>query len=243
MPDLRTRALNFATKLAQCASPSDVVNALDQCVSIQNLNVLQVMRIPNDRTNLNNYVLGQTVWLADSMPGDYWEEAIVAARRNGGPSILAQKAWLNEGPFTFTECMRLMRPSGADRWVFNFFAQHNIRDGIYYPINSWIVILRSNQVLRLDRQTSAVLHFIASETVGRLGEIIPVRKFKGPRLTPRELAVLQRLSQGDTAEDIVGSLGISKRTIETYIDRAKTKLGAKTRTQAACCAMRLMLMK
>ena len=53
--------------------------------------------------------------------------------------------------------------------------------------------------------------------------------------------MLQRLSQGMRLPAIAERLELSERTLETYVIRAKEKLGAKTATEAVAIAIRLRL--
>jgi LuxR family transcriptional regulator, quorum-sensing system regulator BjaR1 len=58
------------------------------------------------------------------------------------------------------------------------------------------------------------------------------------RLTPRELEVLTLVSQGRTAAQIGGLLGIAKRTAEEHIASAVEKFGAFNRTHAVALAIK-----
>lgn len=61
------------------------------------------------------------------------------------------------------------------------------------------------------------------------------------RLTGRELAVLELLSEGLQHEEIGRRLGISAETVRTHLRKACDRLGARTRTQAVATALRLGL--
>jgi two-component system, NarL family, response regulator DesR len=52
-------------------------------------------------------------------------------------------------------------------------------------------------------------------------------------LTERELAVLRHVDDTVTAADIAGELHLSAGTVRNYISSAMTKLGARSRTEAA----------
>lgn len=60
-------------------------------------------------------------------------------------------------------------------------------------------------------------------------------------LTPRETEVLQLLAQGLSNRLIAERLGISERTAKFHVNSIVTKLGARTRTEAAMQAARLGL--
>ena len=65
----------------------------------------------------------------------------------------------------------------------------------------------------------------------------------GPRLSPREMDVLTRLSQGLSVAQIAGQLYISESTTKTHISKIYDKLGATNRAQALMTALRLGLIK
>jgi len=64
----------------------------------------------------------------------------------------------------------------------------------------------------------------------------------GPEpLTPRELEVLQLLSQGLSNKSVADRLGISEHTAKFHVNAILAKLGAQTRTEAVVRAVRLGL--
>jgi DNA-binding CsgD family transcriptional regulator len=58
-------------------------------------------------------------------------------------------------------------------------------------------------------------------------------------LTPREVECLRWVLKGKSDTDIAKILGISHTTVHFHIERAKKKLGVKTRTQAAATVVSL----
>lgn len=54
------------------------------------------------------------------------------------------------------------------------------------------------------------------------------------KLSKREQEVLSYLPHGLTDKEIAIKLGISKRTVQTYINRVFIKLGVRNRVGAAC---------
>lgn len=57
-------------------------------------------------------------------------------------------------------------------------------------------------------------------------------------LSPRELAVLRLMVEGQTAKEAAGALGLSPRTLETYKARAMGKLNLRSRAELMRHAMR-----
>jgi DNA-binding CsgD family transcriptional regulator len=151
--------------------------------------------------------------------------------------------WVRRSPFTTTECMRLTRPNESERWVFNLLRAHGIRDMLYCPVDDWIVGFWSPKVLRLSLTDRGLLYSLAMQASMRLDEIVGSTTEQRVRLSTREVAVLHYLSNGASNAVIARELDIGEGSIRTYLGRAMSKLGAKTRTQAACEAMRLLLIK
>ncbi len=62
-------------------------------------------------------------------------------------------------------------------------------------------------------------------------------------LTSREQAVLEGIVAGQTNVEIGSDLGIGYETVKTYVNRLRTKTGARTKTEIAVLAIRLKLVK
>ena len=72
-----------------------------------------------------------------------------------------------------------------------------------------------------------------------LRELVPpVSSASGPTLTPREVSVLQLLSEGSTNKMIARSLDISVHTAKFHVASILTKLDATTRTDAVAQGVR-----
>ncbi len=80
----------------------------------------------------------------------------------------------------------------------------------------------------------------ASIPPGLLGKVLPqLRSNDSPsRLTDRERDVLQLLAAGKANADIASELFISVNTVRNHVANVLTKLGAKSRTEAAAIASR-----
>ena len=60
-------------------------------------------------------------------------------------------------------------------------------------------------------------------------------------LTTRQIECLRRIADGETSAEIAASLGLSKRTVDHYVQFACAKLGVRNRTQAVAKAIQLEL--
>jgi DNA-binding NarL/FixJ family response regulator len=80
-----------------------------------------------------------------------------------------------------------------------------------------------------------VLHTIINARLARVArnEIWP----KLTVLTDRETETLTWVARGKTSADIAKITGLSKRTIDFHLDKARVKLGVATRTEAVLKAV------
>ena len=62
-------------------------------------------------------------------------------------------------------------------------------------------------------------------------------------LTPRELAALRLMADGQSNKGIVNELGISDRTVKTHLGHLFEKLGVTSRTEAVKIATRRGLVR
>jgi DNA-binding NarL/FixJ family response regulator len=72
-----------------------------------------------------------------------------------------------------------------------------------------------------------------------------MKRHAGPivGLNQRELDILTWSARGLTSHEIAEKLELSKRTVDSYIDSARNKLQAATRTQAVVEAINRKLIK
>lgn len=59
-----------------------------------------------------------------------------------------------------------------------------------------------------------------------------------PRLSPRERECLQWACRGKSSSDIGVILGLSPRTVDSYLEKVCAKLGVRTRVEAVAGAVR-----
>ena len=80
---------------------------------------------------------------------------------------------------------------------------------------------------------------VVSPEVSRLIEDDP----PAPRLTTRQIDVLQSLTRGLSNPDIAKQLGISRESVKEHIDTLYAKIGAANRTEAVAIALRKHLLR
>jgi LuxR family quorum-sensing system transcriptional regulator CciR len=61
---------------------------------------------------------------------------------------------------------------------------------------------------------------------------------QGPLLSPRELECVVWVSRGKSSSDIGSILGLSPRTVDSYIEKVCAKLRVRTRIEAVALAVR-----
>jgi DNA-binding CsgD family transcriptional regulator len=91
----------------------------------------------------------------------------------------------------------------------------------------------------LDPSDRRALHFAGLEALLQMHELgLEGQKERIPTLSPRERECLQWLVAGKSDWEIGHILSISEKTVNTHIERAKSKLGVVTRAQAIVAALR-----
>ena len=79
---------------------------------------------------------------------------------------------------------------------------------------------------------------ISSEIKCLLAENPPI-----PKLTPRQIEVLQSMTRGLTNRDLAKQLGIRQDRVDEHVAAILTKIGAANRTEAVAIALRKHLLK
>jgi DNA-binding NarL/FixJ family response regulator len=90
-----------------------------------------------------------------------------------------------------------------------------------------------DQTGRLSQTLTAIGFELGEFFSRRRGELAP------PRLTPRELQILQLVSVGNAVPQIAESLVISASTVKTHMENIYRKLDVSDRAAAVAIALRL----
>lgn len=91
---------------------------------------------------------------------------------------------------------------------------------------------------KLDAHDRLALYFAGQETMLRLREMAVSEPMHYAPLSPRERECLQWVAAGKTDWEIGQILSLSEKTVNVYVERAKSKFGVTTRAQALVQAMR-----
>jgi predicted ATPase/DNA-binding CsgD family transcriptional regulator len=93
-----------------------------------------------------------------------------------------------------------------------------------------------------ERELDAVVDLAVEAIDGLEGFSVPAAPGTAPDLTPREVAVLELLAQGQTNREIAAALYISPSTAGVHVSNILRKLGAKRRVDAAGIAHKMGLL-
>lgn len=88
------------------------------------------------------------------------------------------------------------------------------------------------------RKVAAGERVISPDIKKLLAEYPPI-----PKLTPRQIEVLQSMTRGLTNRDIATQLGIRQDRVNEHVAAILTKIGAANRTEAVAIALRKHLLK
>lgn len=235
-------------------TPHDILNGLDAVVTVMGWHSFGAWLFAPLPSAFSRYVPGQTSFLHESVPDSFRNEwrSLVAKR---GPSPLMRMAFHNRGPFTFTECMRSEKITTGTRWVFDLYARHGMRDGIYCPVGVdplnrhshagiWNIVFWSPTVIRLSDNQKRILHGTAVEAAFYLHKLTgPLERRQPQALSARQSDVLDGLAYDMEIDDIATMLKIKPTSVNKHIERAQQKLGVETRAGAVAAAIRLGLLR
>jgi DNA-binding CsgD family transcriptional regulator len=182
-----------------------------------------------------------------------WPAEYKRLTQRHGTSAVRRMAWRNLGPFTYTECMRKTQARDGERWIFDLYAKHGIRDGLICPVGIspdvglWLFGYWSPKILKLSTDVRRIVQTISVIGAYQLEHLVSRskrhRKRASPVLSARQSSVLQLMADGLDIKDVAAKLAMSEGTVGTHLDRAARKLGAKTRPQLFSDAVRRALIR
>jgi LuxR family quorum sensing-dependent transcriptional regulator len=152
---------------------------------------------------------------------------------------LAQEARRRIAPFVLSE-IDAGKFSTAQREFLKAAWAYGWREGLAVPIHGpgslqgLLAMVARRDNLVLSASDRAVLEAMA-RTVWercRTSEGFGVTAAEQPKLSSREIECLQWAAAGKSDADIAALVGISAATAHFHIERAKTRLGVKTRVEA-----------
>jgi DNA-binding CsgD family transcriptional regulator len=114
--------------------------------------------------------------------------------------------------------------------------EHGIGDGtavhLFTPggITSRVTVAFDHDAL--PRRERKAVELASFALIDRMLAFVPARKWGGPLLSERERDCLAFVAEGKSDAEVAEQLGIAETTAHFYIEKAKRKLGVKTRAHA-----------
>jgi len=243
--DLGRKLVALGAEFEEQETPKAVLDQLDGVTGPRlDLRVFGAVRFPSKVSDWPSLALGKTVFLHSQAPNGLWEEWSTKLHRHLPIGYLMARSAL--APHTMTESLQALQPIGADRWGYELFLRHGVRDGLLCPIGGrWLIVFWSRKTLSkvVTPAVRVIIYAAASFAAMRLDQLVGAAAESVPaRLTPRELAVLRLVSFGAPFKEVATYLGLGEETVRTHAKKAQTKLGTRNRTHAVAEAIRQHLL-
>jgi DNA-binding CsgD family transcriptional regulator len=189
--------------------------------------------------------VGEKTIFPSSVSAGFRADIVGEYKRHAGPTVIRHYSRQRPPPFTLTELMRRLQPTGEDRWIFDVLRDHGVRDGLHCTHSPWGILYSSDHVLKgseLSDEIRIALDVAGGMAINRLKEIT-ARSSPAPaaRLSPREMTVLLHLSDGLSVGEIADRLVLSETSVKTFVRRATKKLNASSQLHAVALAVRSRL--
>jgi DNA-binding CsgD family transcriptional regulator len=241
MRDLIRSAVHFCSEVSQYCEPFAVLRGVE--ASLQQSEIAADLHVfgtwywpPVNPTDVSRWIQNKTVFMlaTDGLIAEY-----LAAAETHGLSPTTLLARRNSAPYTLTEGMRELRPTGDDRWLIRLLRKHGIRDVLYCPMVRWTFAFWSAQPIKFGPEVRGLIGMTATSAIGRIERLKRFPEMASKRsLTARELEVLTLASTGLTAAQIAIKLEISPKTAKRHFENILRKLSAKNVAHAVAEAIR-----
>jgi hypothetical protein len=165
------RLKDVALPFIQATEVDQVLDTLDAVVSPASVRLIGVL--PRHLLKGEENVVGKVLYHS-AVSAEYREGIKSEHERRGGTSVISHYARRRPPPFTLTEVMRHLQPTGDDRWVFDFLRGYGIRDGFHCTYWPWSVFYGADHVLKPSEfagQMRMALYAAGSMAVSRMKEI------------------------------------------------------------------------
>jgi DNA-binding CsgD family transcriptional regulator len=146
-------------------------------------------------------------------------------------------------PFTWHEVFKDQRHNGNTELFEAVCHEFGMVDGFAVPSHcsngamgmiSFMGPLRIDHVAQAYMQQLAIYYRAAMKRLNTIDEPEPAES----QLTPRQLECIQWIAEGKSDWEIGVILGLSESTINRHVERAKERLGVRTRMQVVVKALR-----
>ena len=143
---LHESVIDYANRVHDLQSPSDVLNGLHDITKMLPLPVLGAARFQPKAGGWDSVQLGKSLFLHTGVPKGWWEEYQTLGRGKFRPLLSVAQSRM--APSTWAEAKQIVKPIGIDRWSDELFAKYGIRDGLACPVGGrWVVVFWSRKDL------------------------------------------------------------------------------------------------
>lgn len=233
---------NYIDRLSSASSSEALHDAMSQAAAALDLSCFAYLSMPDKAGDparlISNY---PTAWTTHYLQSHYERFDPVIIQVLSGPE-----------PFEWGLGVRSLGPSSSQE-LFEEAASFGIRYGFTIPIHNnngpvaavtFATDERRPQFDRVINEHARVLQLMALYFHAHAQRKIRNNRFDaGATLSPREAECLEWAAQGKSAWEIGIILGISRHTVATYFENAKTKLGVRTIVQAVARATACKLIR
>lgn len=223
---------NFVDRLSSAPDSDALRNAMAEVTTALDLSCFAYLSMPNRAADTPQLISTYpTAWTTQYLQGHYERVDPVISRALGHPD-----------PFAWGLGFRSPATSKPQLELFEEAAKFGIRCGFTVPIHdnrgsiAAVTFAADEPRPRFERsiaEHARVLQLIAMYFHAHARRCIDgARTVACTTLSPREFECLEWAAQGKSAWEIGQILGISRHTVATYLENAKTKLGVRTIVQA-----------
>ena len=230
-------ALPFIERLPQCTSSQQVGAAFGEFIAPYGFVAAaagESRETPEGRSCEFFFNTWPVEWLLQYQKNDYVRHDLVP--------VMAR---ISTSPFTWLEALAGRTPTAKQREHHDWAVGLGIADvfavPIHYPGGDFgLCVCIADHPIEdtVERNALQMASLFTHQRCRELGGQSGASSAPTP-LTPREVECLRWVLKGKSDTDIGKILGISHTTVHFHIERAKKKLGVKTRTQAAATVVSL----
>jgi DNA-binding CsgD family transcriptional regulator len=243
MPErLKQSHPQFSAEILTLKTPDAVLTALQKQIDVYDLDVFGAWHLPIIVTKkqyiASHWKPGENLFFGGNIPSEFWSEYLKAAELYGTMSSTTAKGLDSSRPFTFAEAAADDRYR-AGAWVFEVCRRFDIRDGFYCPFRTWNFTYSAAKTLVLQpllrNRLAGRAHMVINqlESITKLKGLHAADHTMAEELSEREREVLQQRAWWRDNAKIAKELGISEKTVNELLQRARKKLGTPDLVTAA----------
>lgn len=228
-----TLASYYAEEISYVKSEQELISALGVIFDAFRLSGVLIVDLPHVHVRLLPYIrlqVGAAQWIDHYAAHDYVHRDFVA-----------REARICSRPFLWSEALTTSSPTQDELRIIDEAKRAGIPDGYTVPLHRPFLrvsivnyFMSMDFISHADRISLAIIAFL---THNKLDEISDGRSPSGypvadrQKLTRQELECIRWAMDGFKSKEIAFLLGVSVRTVDTYIANAMRKFGVKSRIE------------